>query len=88
MLLCRIVILSDSIVVTQSPALEPIPVVKMTVEITHCPGGTNQRGDNISSHITTVSFEGLQQAVMLPTLLNKREAGGKRARFRFVIHPF
>lgn len=85
--LSRIVISSDSIVVTQSPALEPIPAVKMTVQITHCPGGTKQRGD-ISSRITTVSFEGLQRAVMLPALLNKPgSGGGKRATFRFVIHP-
>lgn len=88
MSLLRIVILSNCIVVGQSPALEPILLMKMTVQITHCPGGTNQRWDNISSHITTVSFEGLQQAVMLPALLNKREAGGKRATSRFVIHPF
>ena len=48
-----------SIVVTQSPALEPIPGVKMTVQIIHCPRGTNQYSDNINSHITIVSFEGL-----------------------------
>lgn len=83
----RIVISSDSIVVTQSPALEPIPLVKMTVRITHCPGGTKQRGGDISSRITTVSFEGLQPAVMLPALLNKPgSGGGERATFRFVIH--
>lgn len=83
----RIVISSDSIVVTQSPALEPVPLVKMTVRITHCPGGTKQRGGDISSRITTVSFEGLQRAVMLPALLNKPgSGGGERATFRFVIH--
>lgn len=60
-----------SIVVTQSPALEPIPEVKMTVQMMYCPGGTKQYSDNINSHITIVSFEGLWQSVMSPALLHK-----------------